>query len=181
MISRIAMAKDTYRLILLLIPLLAIISCSGDSTNDIYYVNTHSQKILYNKQFDLKGRYIRFDKGQSVIVLYEYFSNMKSRKGKVYDGGGSAHVYIEIPLPYQLENKVYPVKNKDFRVAYVVTGQPGYYKIYKPSELRGQITILDYQKNKSFKIKLKLLVKRSYKKKPDVVFSKTLLYSTIKF
>ncbi len=181
MTTRIATIQKVFRLILLLIPILTLLACSGDSTNDIYYVNNYGQKILYNKQFDLEGRYIRFEKGQSAIVVYEYFSNMKSRKGKVYDGGASAHVYIEIPLPYSLENKAYPVDNKSFRMAYVQTGQPGWYKIFKLSELRGQITILDYQKKKSFKIKLKLSIKRSYKKSPDVIFNKTLLYNNIKF
>ncbi len=181
MTTRIAMTKNVSRLMLLLIPLLTLSYCSGDSTSDTYCENIYRQTILYNKQFNLKERYILFDKGKSAIVVCQYFSKMRSRKGIVHDGGASASVYIEIPLPYQLESTVYLLKNKSFRVAYVETGQPGWYKIYKLSELTGQITILDYQKSNSLKLKLKLLVKRSYKNKPDVIFNRTLKYKNIKF
>ncbi len=166
---------------MIIILLVSVIACqsTGRGDSDIYDEKSIWQTIWYQKKIVTWGKKIDYEKGNSIILVYRKSSHLKSRKGVVHDGGAHQTVYIEILIPYQLEIKTYPIKNKYFKVYGDVIGTPGYYKMYPIDKIRGTVQVMAYEKEKFIKLYLNIQFIEGNKIHP--IFKNTAIYKNIPF
>lgn len=150
---------------------------ANHSYSEKEYIQTEYNQVFYDKEVKITQRDIRLEKGDNIVLSSRVFFRPKER---VKDGGKSYNLYIKFKDPRFWDNEnEYDLFDSVLNAIYFEIYEPGWPIIYKQDQVKGKVTVLEYEKGKS--LTLKIMIQRKDKDTFKTVMDSEVIFKNIKF